>query len=61
MASERAYTCGNNLYYVVEGYGRLIVQRQGWFVRTFIGYARDFAEATALIRADARSSRLRAA
>jgi hypothetical protein len=61
MASERVFTCGNGKYYVVEEYGRLLVQRQGWLSRTFIGYARDLAEAMALIRTDAGSGRLTAA
>ena len=29
MASERTYTCGNNMYYVVEQYGHLIVRQVG--------------------------------
>jgi hypothetical protein len=49
------------LYYLVELYGRLIVQRHDWLGRTFISYARDYAEATALIKSNAGSSRLRAA
>ena len=49
------------MYFVVERYGHLIVQRQDWLGRTFMGYAHDLAEATALIRSDARSSRLTAA
>lgn len=61
MASERVYTCGNRMYYVVEQYGRLIVQRQDWLGRTFISYACDFVETTALIKSDAKSSRLRVA
>jgi len=61
MASEWTYACGNHMYFVVERYGHLIVQRQDWLGRTFISYARDLAEATALIRSDARSSRLTAA
>jgi hypothetical protein len=61
MASERAFICGNNKYYVVERYGRLIVQRQDWLNRTFVSYARDVAEAVAIIEADARSGRILAA
>jgi hypothetical protein len=48
MASEWAYTCGNNMYFVVEHYGHLVVQRQDWLGRTFVGYARNLADATAL-------------
>jgi hypothetical protein len=61
MASEHVYSCGNNTYYVVEHFGQLIVQRQDWLGRTFIGYASGLAQATALIRSDARSSQLTAA
>ena len=61
MPSEWTYTCGNNRYCVVERFGRLIVQRQDWLGRTFISYAGDLAEATVLIRLDAKSSRLIAA
>ncbi len=61
MASELAFSCGNSKYYVVERYGRFIVQRQDWLGRTFISYARDLAEAIALIEADAGSGRIRAA
>ncbi len=61
MASERAFSCGNSTYYVVEGYGRHTVRRQDWVGRTFISYARDLAEAIALIEADAKSYRIRAA
>lgn len=58
MASEYAFSCGNSKYYVVPEYGRLVVQRQDWLGRTFIGYAADIAQALALIKSDARSSRL---
>jgi hypothetical protein len=61
MAVERAFSCGNSLYYVVERYGCFVVQRQDWLGRTFISYARDLAAAIALIEADAGSSRIRAA
>lgn len=61
MESERVFICGNSKYYVIARYGRLLVQRQDWLGRTFITYARDVAEAIALIEADARSSRIRAA
>ena len=58
MAWEWTYTCGNNLYYVTERCGRLVVQRQDWLGRTFVSYARDLAEATPLIKSDARSTGL---
>ena len=61
MASERAFTCGNGKYYVVEQHGYLIVQRQDWLGRTFIGYAGDVAEAIKRIEADARCWQIRAA
>ena len=61
MAAERALSCGNSKYHMVEAYGYFVVQRQDWFGRTFIGYARDMGEAMALIRSDARSSNIRAA
>ena len=61
MASEWTYACGNHMYFVVERYGHLIVQRQDWLGRSFVGYARNLVDATALIRSDAKSSRLIAA
>lgn len=54
VASERAFTCGNAKYYVVEQNGYLIVQRQDWLGRTFIGYAADVTEAIRRIEGDAR-------
>lgn len=61
MTPERAFSCGNNKYYVVDCYGLLIVHRQDWLDRTFIGYARNYAEAMALMQSDAKSGRVRAA
>lgn len=61
MEFERAFSCGNSKYYVTEHDGCFIVHRQDWLARTFIGYAHDLAEATALIIRDAKSSRIRAA
>ncbi|HTV35814.1 MAG TPA: hypothetical protein VMF12_05225 [Xanthobacteraceae bacterium] len=61
MASERAFTCGNNKYYVVEQHGYLIVQRQDWLGRTFIGYVREIKEAIARIEADAHSWQIKSA
>lgn len=61
MASERAFTCGNSKYYVVEYYSTFIVQRQDWFGRAFVTYARDLAEAIARIEADAHCWQIRAA
>jgi hypothetical protein len=61
MTAERVFRCGISKYYAVVCHGYLIVQRQGWFERTFIGYARNLGEAVALIKSDARSSRIRAA
>jgi hypothetical protein len=61
MASERAFSCGNSKYYVVECHGTFIVQRQGWLDRTFIAYADSLAEAIARIEADAHSWQIRAA
>ena len=61
MASERAFTCGNGKYYVVEHHGQLTVQRQDWLGRTFIGYARDLGEAIKRIETDARCWQIRAA
>ena len=61
MTTESAFSCGNSKYYVIKSYGRFIVQRQDWLERTFIGFARDLAEATELIRSDARTFKIRAA
>lgn len=61
MESEQTFTCGNSKYYVTKRDGFVIVRRQDWIARTFVGYGRDLAEAMTLIRLDARSSRVRAA
>jgi hypothetical protein len=61
VAAERAFTCGNGKYYVVEQSGYLIVQRQDWLGRTFINYARNLAEAIARIEADAHCWQIQAA
>lgn len=61
MVSERAFTCGNKKYYVVECCGTFIVQRQDWFDRAFVTYARDLAEAIARIEADAHCWQISAA
>jgi len=61
VASERTFICGNGKYYVVEQHGHLIVQRQGWFGRRFVGYAADLAQAIARIETDARCWQIRAA
>jgi hypothetical protein len=61
VAAERAFTCGNGKYYVVEQSGYLIVQRQDWLGRTFINYARNLAEAIACIEADAHCWQIQAA
>jgi hypothetical protein len=58
--AERAFSCGNNKYYVVECHGYFIVQRQDWLGRSFITYARSIAEAILRIEADARCWRIRA-
>jgi hypothetical protein len=59
MESERAFSCGNSKYYVIECSGCFIVRRQDWLTRTFIGYAHDIAEALTLIRQNAGSSTIR--
>jgi hypothetical protein len=59
--AERAFSCGNNKYYVVECHGYFIVQRQDWLGRTFITYASTLAEAVVRIEADAHCWRIRAA
>jgi hypothetical protein len=61
MDFERTYTCGNSKYYAIECHGYFIVKRQDWFHKTFIGYARDLAQAIALIESDAGSSKIEAA
>jgi hypothetical protein len=60
-AAERAFICGNNKYYVAEDHGTFIVQRQDWFGRTFITYARNLAEAITRIETDAHCWQIRAA
>jgi hypothetical protein len=61
MASERAFSCGNNKYYVMEHHGIFVVQRQNWTGRTFVSYARSLAEAITRIEADAHCWEIRAA
>lgn len=61
VAAERAFTCGTGKYYVTECCGTFIVQKQGWFGRSFVGYARDVAEAIARIESDAQCWTVRAA
>jgi hypothetical protein len=61
MESERAFSCGNNRYCVVDRHGRLVVYRQDWLGRSFVSYARDLAHAIALIEADAGCYQVRAA
>jgi hypothetical protein len=59
VATERAFACGNGTYYVAECCGTFIVQKQGWFGRSFVAYAR--AEAIGRIEADAHCWMVRAA
>ena len=59
--AERAFSCGNSKYYVVESHGYFIVQRQDWLGRTFLTYAHSLAEAIARIEADAHCWRIGAA
>jgi hypothetical protein len=61
VVAERAFTCGKAKYYVVEQHGHLIVQRQDWLGRTFIGYAADVAEAIRRIEGDAHCWEVQAA
>lgn len=61
MAAERAFSCGAGKYYVTERSGTLIVQKQGWFARSFVCYASDLAEAITRIEADAHCWVIRAA
>lgn len=61
MERKQTFRCGNNKYYAFEQNCCFIVRRQDWIEQTFVGYARDIAEAMALIRHDARSSQIRAA
>ncbi len=61
VPAERAFTCGNGKYYVLEQHGYLIVQRQDWLGRTFIDHARNLAEAIARIEADAHCWQIQAA
>jgi hypothetical protein len=61
MEHQQTFSSGNSKYYVTVQNGCLVVQRQDWIERTFIGFARDMAEARALIRHDAKSNSLIAA
>lgn len=61
MATERAFTCGTGKYYVTECNGTFVVQKQGWFGRTFVGYGHDLAEAILRIETDAHCWTVRAA
>lgn len=59
MAKERAYASGGNKYYVVERYGKLLVEKTSWWPgRENVGRARDLEEAIALIKADSGSSKI---
>lgn len=61
VAAQHAFTCGTGKYYVTECHGHFIVQKQGWFGRSFVSYARDLAEAIARIESDAHCWTVRAA
>ncbi len=61
MVAERAFTYGSGKYYVTERCGTLIVEKQGWFARSFVCYARDLAEAIMRIETDAHCWVIRAA
>lgn len=61
MTTERAFSCGNSKYYVAAYFGYFMVERQDWFWRTHIGFARDLAGAMTLIHRDAKAGRIRAA
>jgi hypothetical protein len=61
VAAQHAFTCGTGKYYVTERHGYFIVQKQGWFGRSFVSYARDLAEAIARIESDAHCWTVRAA
>lgn len=61
MAAERAFSCGKSKYYVTEHSGYFAVHRQDWLGRTFIGYARNLAEAITRIETDAHCWQVRAA
>jgi hypothetical protein len=61
VAAQHAFTCGAGKYYVTECHGYFIVQKQGWFGRSFVSYARDLAEAITRIESDAHCWTVRAA
>lgn len=61
MAAERAFTCGSGKYFVTECCGYFIVQKQSWFGRSFVSYARDLTEAIARIETDAHCWTIRTA
>jgi hypothetical protein len=58
---QQIFNCRDSKYYVSKQNSFLVVQRQDWIERIFIGYARDIAEAMSLIRRDAGSGQIRAA
>ena len=60
MEFNQTFRCGNKSYHVIGSSGYFIIRRLDWIERIFIGYARDVAEAMALIRRDARSGQIRA-
>jgi hypothetical protein len=58
MATERAFACGGIKYYIVEKYGKLFVERQGWLGRELgIRVAND-REAFEVMQKDAHSSKV---
>lgn len=61
MAAEHAFTCGTSTYFVTECCSYFVVQKQSWFGRSFVSYARDLAEAIARIETDAHCWTIRAA
>jgi len=58
VTGKRAFRCGNSLYHVSECHGYLLVERQGFFGNTFIGFASNLPSALSMIRRDAKSVRL---
>ncbi len=59
MEYTRTFDCGNNRYEVIGQHGHLVVRRQDWVEKVFIGYAHNIADVMTLIQRDAKSSTIR--
>ncbi len=60
MEHTHTFDCGNSRYEAIGQHGYLVVRRQDWVEKVFIGYAHDIAEVMSLIQRDAKSRTIRA-